>query len=170
MQLGKPKLTPAGLFGICISLSLVLAVDAYAESKIYKYVDKNGVVSFSSKPPPGAKEAAPVDIPEGNIIHKRTDLTEQEKEFQRKDKELGAKLDQRIKKQKERAREIASAKQEVKKRKEELEKGKEPLPGERVGTVYGNSRLRPSYHQRVKRLEEQLAAAEKKLKDLEKSK
>lgn len=168
MQLGKQKFTPAGLLGICITLSLALAMNAYAESKIYKYVDENGVVSFSSKPPTEAKEAVPVDIPEGNIILKG-ESTDKDKEFQRKDKELSKKLDQRINEQKERAREIASAKQEVKKRKEELEKGKTPLPGERVGTVYGHSRLRPSYHQRVERLEEQLAAAEKKLKDLEKS-
>jgi hypothetical protein len=94
-------------------------------------------------------------------------LTDKEKEFQKMDSELSKKLDQRIEKQKRSARKIALAKQEVKKRKEELERGKVPLPGERVGTVSGYSRLRPSYHQRVKRLEKQLKIAEAKLRELE---
>lgn len=160
MRLGKLKFTTGGLIGICISLALSLTVDVGAENKIYKYVDEDGVVSFTSKPPPEATETEPVDIPEGNIIRKR-ELTKQTREFQTKDRKLSRKLDTRINEFKKRAEEIASARAEVKTKKENLEKGKVPLPGERVGTVYGHSRLRPSYHKRVKSLEAELAAAEK---------
>jgi hypothetical protein len=152
----------------CISLALVLTVDARAESEIYKYVDEDGVVSFSSKPPPEATEVKPVDVPEGNIIHKRK-LTDKEKEFQRMDKELSKKLDRRISESKKRAHEITSAKQEVKKKKEALESGKIIKPGDRIGTASGHSRLRPSYYERVKQLEEQLKIAEEKLKKLDTS-
>ncbi len=166
MRLGKLKFTTGGLIGICISLALALTVDVSAETKIYKYVDENGVVSFTSKPPSEVTETEPVDIPEGNIIHKRK-LTKKTRKFQNKDRNLSEKLDKRIDEFKKRADEIATARAEVKTRKENLEKGKVPSPGERVGTVTGHSRLRPSYHNRVKRLEAELAAAEKKLSELE---
>ena len=162
MQIGIAKFSASSLIVACISFALVLTVDARAESEIYKYVDEDGVVSFSSKPPPESTEAEPVDVPEGNIIHKRK-LTAKDKEFQKKDRELTKKLNQRINERKERAREIASAKQEVKERKEALENGKIIQPGDRIGTASGHSRLRPSYHQRVERLEKELAAAEEKL-------
>lgn len=45
-----------------------------------------------------------------------------------------------------------------------LEAGAEPLPGERIGTAYGGSRLKDDYHARQKRLAEEVAIAENVLK------
>lgn len=45
-----------------------------------------------------------------------------------------------------------------------MEAGAEPLPGERVGTATGGSRLNDDYHARQKRLAEEVAVAENVLK------
>jgi hypothetical protein len=45
-----------------------------------------------------------------------------------------------------------------------LEAGAEPLPGERIGTASGGSRLSDDYHARQKRLAEEVAVAENVLK------
>ena len=45
-----------------------------------------------------------------------------------------------------------------------LEAGVEPLPGERIGTAGGGSRLSDDYHARQKRLAEEVAVAENVLK------
>lgn len=45
-----------------------------------------------------------------------------------------------------------------------MEAGAEPLPGERVGTASGGSRLSDDYHARQKRLAEEVAVAENVLK------
>jgi hypothetical protein len=46
-----------------------------------------------------------------------------------------------------------------------LEAGREPLPGERLGLAGGGSRLSPAYDERVRGLEDAVAAAEARLKD-----
>lgn len=45
-----------------------------------------------------------------------------------------------------------------------MEAGAEPLPGERIGTATGGSRLSDDYHARQKRLAEEVAVAENVLK------
>ena len=45
-----------------------------------------------------------------------------------------------------------------------MEAGAEPLPGERIGTASGGSRLSDDYHARQKRLAEEVAVAENVLK------
>ena len=46
-----------------------------------------------------------------------------------------------------------------------LEAGREPLPGERIGTAGGGSRLTDSYFKRIKTLEDRVDAAQKRLDD-----
>ena len=47
--------------------------------------------------------------------------------------------------------------------------GEEPLPGERLGTAGGNSRLTDAYFERQKGLEATVAAAKKRVEDAERS-
>lgn len=151
---------------ICASLVLTLCIEALADSKVYRYVDENGVVSFSANPPTNETEAEQVDIPKGNIITKDK-LSKEQKDTKRQHELVNARINRIIDENKKRASEIAEARQEIKKKRAELEQGQVPLPGERVGTVFDHTRLRPSYHKRIKALEDALAKAEEELKKLE---
>lgn len=56
--------------------------------------------------------------------------------------------------------EISEAERELALARRKLETGREPMPGERLGTVSGRSRLTPEYEQRIAGLERDVAAAE----------
>jgi hypothetical protein len=56
--------------------------------------------------------------------------------------------------------EISDAELELAAARRKLETGREPLPGERLGTAGGRSRLSPEYHSRIADLERNVAAAE----------
>ena len=56
--------------------------------------------------------------------------------------------------------EISEAERELAIARRRLESGREPLPGERLGTAGGRSRLSPEYHGRIADLERAVAAAE----------
>jgi hypothetical protein len=60
--------------------------------------------------------------------------------------------------------EISEAEREFASAKRRLETGREPLPGERLGTVSGRSRLSPEYENRIANLEREVAAAEARVK------
>jgi len=60
--------------------------------------------------------------------------------------------------------EISDAERELAVARRALETGREPLPGERLGTVSGRSRLSPEYERRIADLERQVAAAEARVK------
>jgi hypothetical protein len=60
--------------------------------------------------------------------------------------------------------EISEAEREFAVAKRKLETGREPLPGERLGTVSGRSRLSPEYENRIASLEREVAAAEARVK------
>lgn len=62
------------------------------------------------------------------------------------------------------AAEIADAERELAEARKRLEAGREPLPGERIGTVSGRSRLAPEYESRIAGLEQAVAAAEERVK------
>jgi hypothetical protein len=56
--------------------------------------------------------------------------------------------------------EISEAERELAAARRKLETGREPLPGERLGTAGGRSRLSPEYHSRIAGLERDVAAAQ----------
>jgi hypothetical protein len=60
--------------------------------------------------------------------------------------------------------EISDAERELAVARRKLEAGREPLPGERLGTASGRSRLSPEYESRVADLEREVAAAEVRVK------
>jgi hypothetical protein len=60
--------------------------------------------------------------------------------------------------------EISDAERELAVVKRKLEAGREPLPGERLGTANGRSRLSPEYESRLAGLERDVAAAEERVK------
>ena len=58
----------------------------------------------------------------------------------------------------------SAAERELSVLRRKLEVGREPLPGERLGTAKGGSRLSPEYESRIADLERQVASAEDRLK------
>lgn len=60
--------------------------------------------------------------------------------------------------------EISDAERELTVARRKLETGREPLPGERLGTATGRSRLSPEYESRIRGLEKEVAEAEERLK------
>jgi hypothetical protein len=60
--------------------------------------------------------------------------------------------------------EITTAERELTVARRKLEVGREPLPGERLGTAKGGSRLSPEYESRITELEREVAAAEQRVK------
>lgn len=60
--------------------------------------------------------------------------------------------------------EVTAAERELSVLRRKLEVGREPLPGERLGTAKGGSRLSPEYEARIGGLEREVAAAEERVK------
>lgn len=60
--------------------------------------------------------------------------------------------------------EISEAERELAIARRNLETGREPLPGERLGTASGRSRLSPEYQSRIAGLEREVAAADARVK------
>jgi hypothetical protein len=60
--------------------------------------------------------------------------------------------------------EISDAERELAAARRKLEAGREPLPGERLGTAGGRSRLSPEYENRIADLEREVTAADARVK------
>jgi len=60
--------------------------------------------------------------------------------------------------------EVTAAERELAVARRKLELGREPLPGERLGTAKGGSRLSPEYEGRIGGLEREVSAAEDRVK------
>lgn len=60
--------------------------------------------------------------------------------------------------------EVTAAERELTVVRRKLEVGREPLPGERLGTAKGGSRLSPEYENRIADLEREVAAAEDRVR------
>ncbi|MCI3951183.1 MAG: hypothetical protein K0R53_680 [Burkholderiales bacterium] len=143
-----------------VMLSCFAATGAAAQ-ELYKSTMPGGKVVYGEKPEPGAKqvEKLPPTPPKTGT----TVLTPAEKKG----------VDQRIK---QRAagdeawrRELEAAYAQLKKAEAARDAGKEPLPGERLGTATGASRLTDEYWVRQKSLDVAVENARKRVDDLEKS-
>jgi hypothetical protein len=62
------------------------------------------------------------------------------------------------------AAEVTAAERDLTVARRKLELGREPLPGERLGLKGGGTRLSPQYEDRLKALEQDVAAAEARLR------
>ncbi len=142
-----------------LALALLLAASGAAAQTMYKSTMPDGKVVYGEKPEPGAKHVekmAPPPPKTGTTI-----VTPAEKKG----------VDQRIQKRAATAdtqrRELEDAYQQLKKAETARDAGKEPLPGERLGTATGASRLTDEYWQRQKGLEAAVEAARDRVKKAE---
>ncbi len=157
----------------CFTLLFIILSVVNADTKVYKYIDENGKVVYTSNPPNHLNNIEEIELQEANTTSPLQIKAKQDEVIQKHDR-VSNRIKQRISDREKRAAEIRAARQEVAKKKEALEKGKIPLPGERLGTnhvfIGPAARLTQEYHDRVELLDKELKIAEEKLKELQKNK
>lgn len=143
-----------------VLLSCLVPTFAAAED-LYKSTMPNGKVVYGEKPEPGAKRVEKLPSPPpktGTNV-----LTPAEK------KGVDQRLQQRAAQDQAWRKQLEAAYAQLKSAEAAREAGKEPLPGERLGTASGASRLTDEYWTRQKTLEAAVEAARKRVEELEKS-
>jgi len=136
-----------------------LGVAGAAAQDLYKSTMPNGKVVYGEKPEPGAKQVEKLLPPPpqtGTSV-----LTPAEK------KGIDQRVQQRAADETAWKRDLEAAYAQLKKAEAARESGKEPLPGERLGTATGASRLTDEYWTRQKSLEAALEAARKRVEEVE---
>ena len=134
-------------------ITLALAATAAQGQAVFRSVMPDGSVVYGDKPAPGAKEAREVSLPPPNIS-KPPPAQPSAPATTSRQPAAESPDDQ-----------VRNAERELQKAKAALETGREPLPGERIGTAGGASRLTDAYFERIKSLENAIAGAQKKLDD-----
>ena len=127
------------------------ALTAHGQA-VFRSVMPDGRIIYGDKPAPGASEAKEVTLPKPNIIAPVS--TKPAPATKPKDAGAEAATDP-----------VKSAQQRLDAAKAALEAGREEKEGDRIGTVKGTARLTEAYYQRVKALEDAVAAAQKQLDD-----
>lgn len=140
-------------------LALALPAAAQAEEFYYQSIMPDGRVVIGDKPVPGAKNVKKIPLRAGNVSEPLAPPApqagpapaQQQPQQQRVLDPFEA---------------VKKAQQDLDAAKAALEAAREPLPGERLGTVTkGKSRLSDTYYERIKRYEDAVGAAQKRLDD-----
>ncbi len=141
---------------VCLCLSALLSAHAAAQT-LYKSVMPDGRVIYGDKPAPGAAkvEESKVDTSKKGIGVTTPREEEALKELEKsrgKREAAGAKLQ--------------AAEEALRQAEAARAAGKEPLPGERIGTAGGASRLNDAYDARQKKLTEAVLNAQRNVDQL----
>ena len=142
----------------CISplvLVLLLAASGASAQTMYKSTMPDGKVIYGEKPAPGAQRVETIASPppkSGITIVTPADKTQVDKRIQQRSTIENAKQ-----------HELDEARRQLQQAEAALEAGKEPLPGERIGTAGGASRLTDAYWDRQKKLEQAVDSARARL-------
>jgi hypothetical protein len=139
--------------------ALLLVATSVGAQTLYKSTMPDGKVVYGEKPEPGAKQVDTVTAPPPKTG--TTVLTPAEQ------KDVDRRIQIRSATADAQRRELEDAHQQLKKAEAAREAGKEPLPGERLGTATGASRLTDDYWQRQKSLEAAVEAARKRVEQAE---
>jgi hypothetical protein len=138
-------------------IAIALLVQPAAAQTLHKSIMPDGRVVYGDRPEPGAvkvETSKPDTSRTGvQVIPPGAESKVQQMEAARKRED--AKVDQR-----------RQAEEAVRRAEAALANGKEPLPGERIGTAGGASRLTDSYWARQKQLQEDLVKARDNLNRL----
>jgi hypothetical protein len=135
--------------------TVLLTVASVAASQtLYKSTMPDGKVTYGEKPVPGAKKVDTIEPPPA-----KTGVMPIKPEEKRAERAPPQAAPQ--------SAELPQARQNLQKAQAAAESGKEPLPGERIGTAGGNSRLTDAYHERQKALQGAVDAASKRVQQLE---
>ncbi len=149
-----------------IAAAALLCVAAQAQ-QLYKYVDKDGNVTYSDRAPKGSEKADPVEYDKkANVVPGKPAPPKTGVKTG-----VGAKLEDRRSQVRDKLRaEVEAAEKALASAKQNLEDGREPKQSEVQVVVRkdGNSIIRkPEYDERIAVLEENVKKAEQKLADAE---
>ena len=136
-------------------IAFALAATAAHGQAVYRSVMPDGSIVYGDKPAPGAKEAKEVSLPPPNISKPPPAPPKQSAPAITPRQPAANSADEQVR----------NAERDLQAAKAALEAGREPQPGERAGTAGGGSRLTDAYFERIKSLENAVAAAQKKLDD-----
>ena len=144
------------------ALTLLLAGGASAET-VYRHVDAEGNVSFSSAPPKAGEKAEAVEIdPNRNVVAphvtpetQRLEAQERERYWQQKQSETTQ--------QQQRADEVQAAEAQLQKARDAQQAGQALQPGDLIGKQGGGTRPSLQRTERLRQLDERVKAAEENL-------
>jgi Domain of unknown function (DUF4124) len=145
------------LIHAAVLLALALSAASWAQT-IFKSIMPDGRVIYGEKPVPGAKKVEQFVPQTGN-----TGVKTISPEEQRQAQDSAA---SRVRRDEDRRAQIQEAQKALKDAEAAQVAGKEPLPGERIGTAGGASRLEESYFARQQALDAAVVAARKRLDEL----
>ena len=146
-------------FALLAALFCLMTAGIAGAQAIKKFVTPDGRVIYSDVPIEGAREVGRLDpAPEVDP----EDREEAEDAARRRSDQAQEAL-QRSQDARARQEEIRQAEQQLAQAKAQLENGKEPLPGERIGTAGGASRLTEAYFKRQAANEQAVQKAQQKL-------
>jgi Domain of unknown function (DUF4124) len=150
-----------------VFLGFIVALQASAQT-LYKYVDKDGKITYSDKPPKDGEKATKVTIDtNANVTRLNTkDASGKEQKFA----DIKARGDARAALRDKLQGEIKTAETNLEKAKKALEDGRVPLEGETrivVGKTSNSVQRTPEYFARIEALEEAVKKAEARVKEAE---
>ncbi|MDB5905707.1 MAG: hypothetical protein JWM26_4585 [Betaproteobacteria bacterium] len=134
-----------------LSTSLMVLASAAAAQTLYKSTMPDGKVTYGEKPVPGAKKVDTIEPPPA-----KTGVVPIRPEEKRAQPQSAPQQP-----------DLVQARDNLQKAQAAAEAGKEPLPGERIGTAGGNSRLTDAYFERQKSLALAVDSARKRVQQLE---
>ncbi|MDH3286328.1 MAG: DUF4124 domain-containing protein [Betaproteobacteria bacterium] len=136
---------------------IALLVQSVAAQTVYRSTMPDGRVIFGDRPEPGAAkvESSKPDTSKTGVQVLPPGAEGRVQQMEAARKQGDAKADERRR-----------AEEAVRKAEAAVANGKEPLPGERIGTAGGSSRLNDSYWARQKKLQEDVVKARDNLNKL----
>ena len=132
---------------------------AFAAQTLYKSTMPDGKIIYGETPAPGARRVDTVEPPPA-----KTGVTSATESEKARAAQAAAKAGAAA----QPAPALNDARLALQKAEAARDAGKEPLPGERLGTAGGGSRLTEAYFERQKSLELGVDAARKRVQELEK--
>ena len=129
---------------------------------VYKSIMPDGKVIYGEKPVPGAAKVDKVETPppkSGITVVTPEEKARVEKLAKEREKASAASAGKKDL--------LDDARKQLQKAESDRDSGQEPLPGERLGTGGGKSRLSDDYFARQKKLEQAVVDARKRLDELE---
>ena len=124
---------------------------------VYKSVDADGRVTYSSEPPEKAVESKAVTLPPGPSEAERKDAIKREKELQKAADRITG---ERAAAGSGRTKAVTDAQKELDEAQQRLEEAKVMHDSDWQGKAGGGRRLKESYFERVERAEERVRQAE----------
>jgi hypothetical protein len=139
-------------------VALALFMQPVAAQTMYKSIMPDGRVVYGDRPEPNA-----VKVEESKADTSKTGVQLNPPGAERQVEEMKAARERGDAKQDQ----LRQAEEAVRQAEAALANGKEPLPGERIGTAGGGSRLNDAYWERQKKLREDLVKARDNLNRLQ---